>query len=143
MGLKIGILGSGGVAQTLAKGFAADGHAVQLGSRDAGKLAAVNLSGINTLRLVMNVITDNNEERFINGHALNYLAFVPAMLLESSATVDGTYSIETTASVEPGSRHITVPQNGPRFYRLRTVGTARPNITSFNLVGSNIELTYQ
>ncbi len=40
MGLKIGILGSGGVAQTLAKGFAADGHAVQLGSRDAGKLAA-------------------------------------------------------------------------------------------------------
>lgn len=105
-----------------------------------GKLAVVNLSGTNTLRLLMNC---PNDEKVTRSSMLNYMAFVPAMLLESSATVDGTYTIETAATVELGSGHITVPQNGPRFYRLRTVGTARPNITSFNLVGSNIELTYQ
>lgn len=39
MSNKVGILGSGGVAQTLAKGFAAAGYDVQMGSRDPSKLA--------------------------------------------------------------------------------------------------------
>lgn len=39
MSNKVGILGSGGVAQTLAKGFAAAGYDVQIGSRDPSKLA--------------------------------------------------------------------------------------------------------
>lgn len=34
--MKIGIIGSGGVAQTLGSGFLAKGHEVKLGSRDAG-----------------------------------------------------------------------------------------------------------
>jgi 8-hydroxy-5-deazaflavin:NADPH oxidoreductase len=38
--MKIGILGSGSVAQTLAAGFVKHGHSVMLGTRDAGKLAA-------------------------------------------------------------------------------------------------------
>lgn len=38
--MKIGILGSGSVAQTLAAGFLRHGHAVTLGTRDAAKLAA-------------------------------------------------------------------------------------------------------
>ncbi len=36
---KIGVLGSGGVAQTLASGFLKHGHEVMMGTRDAGKLA--------------------------------------------------------------------------------------------------------
>ena len=36
--MKIGILGSGGVAQTLAAGFVKHGHTVTLGTRDASKL---------------------------------------------------------------------------------------------------------
>jgi 8-hydroxy-5-deazaflavin:NADPH oxidoreductase len=36
--MKIGILGSGGVATTLAAGFLSEGHAVMLGTRDAAKL---------------------------------------------------------------------------------------------------------
>jgi len=36
--MKIGIIGSGGVAQTLAGGFLAKGHDVMLGTRNAGKL---------------------------------------------------------------------------------------------------------
>jgi 8-hydroxy-5-deazaflavin:NADPH oxidoreductase len=38
--MKIGIIGSGGVAQALAKGYSQLGHEVLLGTRDAGKLAA-------------------------------------------------------------------------------------------------------
>lgn len=39
MAKKIGILGSGTVAQTLANGFAKHGHEVKMGTRDATKLA--------------------------------------------------------------------------------------------------------
>ncbi len=39
MGKKIGILGSGGVAQTLAAGFLKHGYEVKMGTRDAAKLA--------------------------------------------------------------------------------------------------------
>ena len=38
--MKIGILGSGEVARTLAGGFLKHGHDVKLGTRDSGKLAA-------------------------------------------------------------------------------------------------------
>lgn len=38
--MDIGIIGSGTVARTLARGLAAHGHAVRLGTRDAGRLAA-------------------------------------------------------------------------------------------------------
>jgi 8-hydroxy-5-deazaflavin:NADPH oxidoreductase len=38
--MKVGILGSGVVAQTLGAGFLRHGHAVMLGTRDATKLAA-------------------------------------------------------------------------------------------------------
>ena len=37
--MKVGILGSGEVAQTLGAGFIKHGHTVMLGTRDAGKLA--------------------------------------------------------------------------------------------------------
>ena len=37
--MNVGILGSGPVAQTLGAGFLQHGHAVMLGTRDAGKLA--------------------------------------------------------------------------------------------------------
>ena len=40
MGKKIGVLGSGVVAQTLAKGFHAKGYETRIGSREASKLAA-------------------------------------------------------------------------------------------------------
>lgn len=38
--MKIGIIGSGSVAQTLGSGYLAKGHDVMLGTRDASKLAA-------------------------------------------------------------------------------------------------------
>lgn len=38
--MKVGILGSGDVAQALGRGFAAKGHEVKLGTRDPKKLEA-------------------------------------------------------------------------------------------------------
>jgi predicted dinucleotide-binding enzyme len=38
--MKVGILGSGNVAQALGRAFIAEGHEVKLGSRDPGKLVA-------------------------------------------------------------------------------------------------------
>jgi 8-hydroxy-5-deazaflavin:NADPH oxidoreductase len=48
--MKIGILGSGGVAQTLGAGFTKHGHSVMLGSREPGKLAdwAAQVAGART-----------------------------------------------------------------------------------------------
>lgn len=37
--MKVGVLGSGGVAQTLATGFVKHGHEVTIGTRETGKLA--------------------------------------------------------------------------------------------------------
>ena len=105
----------------------------------SGKLAVANLSGTNSIRLSVLGI-DKSATRY--GLALNYLAFVPALLVESSAQVAGPYSIEVSASVEPGTRRITLPQNGgARFYRLRWDHAVR--ITGITLAGGNIVLTYQ
>ncbi|NOS70936.1 MAG: hypothetical protein HOP33_13520 [Verrucomicrobia bacterium] len=104
-----------------------------------GKLAVLSLSGTNTIRLTMAAPQSN-----ITKHttALNYMAFVPALLVESAAQVNGPYTIEPSAIVEPGSRHVTLAAVGnTRFYRLRWDHAV--SIKSINLVGGNVELTYQ
>jgi hypothetical protein len=103
-----------------------------------GNLAVVNLFGTNTLRLTMTGPQNGSTKQRT---ALNYLAFVPALLVESAVQVTGPYSIETNASIEPGTRHITVPAGSARFYRLRWDHQA--TITSVKLAGGNVELTYQ
>jgi len=106
---------------------------------DSGRLAVVNLAGTNTLRLTMSAPQSN-----ITKHStgLNYLAFVPALVVESAAQAGGPYTIETTAVIEPVTRRITVPTGGSaRFYRLGWDHAA--SITSVKLVGGNVELTYQ
>lgn len=45
--MKIGIIGSGIVGQTLAKGFAAEGHSVTLGTRDTAKEEVVKFKAEN------------------------------------------------------------------------------------------------
>ena len=105
----------------------------------SGKLAVANLSGTNTLRLTV-AGTDDGPTRYVM--SLQYLAFVPALLVESAAKVSGPYSIEPNASVEPGTRQITLPRSGgTRFYRLRWDHAVR--IARIALAGGNVLLTYQ
>jgi hypothetical protein len=83
-----------------------------------------------------------NEERVTRSAMLNYLAFVPALLVESSSQANTGYTIDTNASVEPGTGRITIPQSGSaRFYRVRWDHAV--TITSVKLVGGNVEMTYQ
>ncbi len=106
---------------------------------DSGNLALVNLSGTNTIRLTI-APPDLNSTRY--GLTLNYLVFVPALLVESAGQATGAYSIEPNAVVEPVTRRITLPQNGgTRFYRLSWDHAAR--ITVIKVFGGSVTLSYQ
>jgi hypothetical protein len=103
------------------------------------KLAVVNLSGTNTLRLTMDF---PQEERSKYGLMLNYMAFVPAFVVLSSSQANTGYALDTTASINQTTRTITIPQNGPaRYYRLRW--DHQVTIKSITLVGGNVVMTYQ
>jgi hypothetical protein len=68
--------------------------------------------------------------------------FLPtlAIALYSSATVGGTYAIESGAVIDTGAKTATLALAGTtRFYKM--TGTA--TITNIKKVGSNIVLTYQ
>jgi hypothetical protein len=81
-------------------------------------------------------------EKYKQALMLNYMALVPALLVESAAQVTGPYSLETGASVDPGTRLVTVPSNGDnRFYRLRWDHAV--TIKTVSLAGGNVSLTYQ
>jgi hypothetical protein len=108
--------------------------------RDASsKLAVVNLPGTNSLRLTVSG-PDFSSTRY--GLSLAYLAFVPALVVESAASVTGPYTLDSSAAVEPGTRQITIPQNGgARFYRLRWDHSV--SVTSINFANGKILMTYQ
>lgn len=67
--MQIGILGTGGVGQTLARGLAGVGHAVTLGSRDPGAkdLPDFRVAGsaetVRTADVVISAVTDEPETR--------------------------------------------------------------------------------
>ena len=110
-----------------------------------GILAAVNLSGTNTLRLTLGgPQTDVTQYTM----ALNYLVFVPVTVPEiallSSADVAGTFTADNSATIDASSRTITLPLNGnARFYRLRTVAGPRLAISNVRRVGANVVMNYQ
>ena len=109
----------------------------------AGNLAAVNLTGTNTIRLTM---ASTNNATVKQGMWLNYLAFVPAAppapKLFSSATINGTYAEETGAVVDTTAKTITLPVNGAtRFYRVGF--TSQLTITKLTVSGGNVEVKYQ
>jgi len=106
---------------------------------NSGKMAVVNLSGTNVVRMTMALPQQNSTKQETG---FNYIAFVPALLLESAAQVTGPYTLETNAIPDLGNRRITVPANGnTRFYRLRWDHAA--TIKSVSLSGANVVLTYQ
>ncbi len=105
----------------------------------SGKLAIVHLEGTNTVRLTV-LGQDFSATRY--GLSLAYLAFVPALLVESAASLEGPFAIEPAANVEPGTRQISVPSNGnTRFYRLRWDRAVR--VTRISLNAGNVLMTYE
>jgi hypothetical protein len=98
----------------------------------------LNLSGTNTLRLTMGG-TAGSDDRV---EVLNYLLLVPAQVaVQSSSLVTGPYVEDATATVNLGTRTITIPMAGAdRFYR---VDAAEPlKITSIAAAGGTVTLKY-
>ena len=78
----------------------------------------------------------------MRSNILNVKSRFPALLVESAAAVNGPYVIETGAFVEPGTRRVTIPQNGgARYYRLRWDHAVL--VTSITLTSGNVVLAYQ
>jgi len=110
-----------------------------------GILAAVNLSGTNTLRLTLGGPQTNVTQYTM---ALNYLVFVPVTVPEiallSSADVAGPFTADNSATFDTSSRTITIPLNGnTRFYRLRTGAAPALAIRNVRIVGANLLMNYQ
>jgi hypothetical protein len=67
---------------------------------------------------------------------------VRPLLLLSSATVNGSYTADTTALIDPVAQTITVPKSGnTRFYRLGSSTAYTLNRPAVS--GNNVVLTYQ
>ena len=106
----------------------------------SGKLAVVNLSGTNTIRLTLAPPQANGTKQ---GMWLNYLAFVPAVpQVYSSAQANGPYTPEVNMLVDTGNKRLTVPQStSDRFYRIGW--KSQVHITGIVLTGGNVVLSYQ
>jgi hypothetical protein len=105
---------------------------------DLGNLVSVDLTGTNTLRLVMAGTAGQDDRKL----AINYMMFVPAatgaITVYSSATVDGTFTADATATVTGNT--VTIPIGaGNRFYRLSgNVTLSKPTIS-----GNTMTFTFQ
>jgi hypothetical protein len=108
---------------------------------DAGQPVTLDLSGTNTLRLVM-AGTDGQDERKL---AINYILFAPApavsaVTVYSSATVDGVFTPDAAAIVDANAKTITIPLGtGNRFYRV----SGNVTLSNTRLSGSNLVFNYQ
>lgn len=113
---------------------------------DQGAPVLLNLSGEQTLRLQM-AGTAGQDVRKV---ALNYIALVPqtatpaTIKVFSSATVDGTFTEETSVGVS--TNPIVLPVTGDaRFYRLQRSDAATGTfaISSIRKVGANVEISHE
>jgi hypothetical protein len=100
----------------------------------------LNLFGTNTLRLTkFGDSTAASDDRL---EVRNYLLLVPAQVtVQSSVLVTGPYVNDGTATVNVGTRTITMPTAGAtRFYRLEAVVPVK--ITRISVAGSTVTLKY-
>jgi hypothetical protein len=107
---------------------------------DAGQPVTLDLSGATTLRLLMAGTAVQDERKL----AINYMLFVPpptdTVTVYSSATVDGVFAIDGTATVDANAKTITIPiGTGNRFYRI----SGNVTLSNSRLSGANLVFNYQ
>ena len=126
--MKIGIIGSGGVAQTLGGGFLRNGHQVMLGTRDSAKLA--------------DWAVDGGEDAFIGSFEdaakfgeILFLS-VPANALDSVIELAGADNFTGKTVVDLMNPMDFSDGGAPKF--TATVGNSLGEIVQRTLPGSNV-----
>ena len=110
-------------------------------TNDAGdQLITVNLAGKNTLRLKQG--TTDSQDFYLKQ---NYLIFVkheePTIELQFSNSVQGPYKTASTATIDEGSKTITINQGeAVQFYRLKGSSV---KITKIDIADGKVNLSYQ
>jgi hypothetical protein len=103
---------------------------------DTGAQPLLNLTGTNTLRQVITG-TPSKDNRLI---MLNYLMLVQAPIaVFSSGTVNGTYTLEGSATVNVATRQVTIPAPADvRYYRIGS--NVAVSIKSISVAGGTVTL---
>jgi predicted dinucleotide-binding enzyme len=136
--MKIGILGSGAVAKTLAAGFLKHGHRVMVGTRDASKLAewkAANPAGAVGSFVEAASFGEVLVLAVKGGAALNALNLAGAENLAGKLVLDTTNPI-AEASPEGGVLKFFTTLDDSLMERLQRAFPAAHFVKAFNSVGN-------
>lgn len=138
MSNKVGILGSGGVAQTLAKGFAAAGYDVQMGSRDPSKLAEfAESAGVTTGTLEAVVDGAPLLVLAVKGTAAEPIVNALAHLLVGKVVIDVNNPI-ADGPPEGGIVPFFTGPNDSLLERLQAAAPAARFVKSWSCVGAHL-----
>jgi 8-hydroxy-5-deazaflavin:NADPH oxidoreductase len=137
--MKIGILGSGGVATTLAAGFLGEGHAVMLGTRDAAKLgdwhAAHRSAEISTVAQA--AAFGEVVVLAVKGHAAEAVLRTAAPALAGKVVIDTTNPMADEPPQDGVVRYFTGP-NESLMERLQAQHPSVRLVKAFNSVGAGL-----
>jgi len=137
---KIGILGSGIVAQVLGSGFLNHGHEVMIGTRDAGKLSEWKAKGNEQARV------GSMEEAAgfgdilvlaVKGTVAESLVKPLASLLAGKTVIDATNPISDTAP-ENGVMKFMTDLNRSLMEKLQALAPSANFVKAFSCVGSHL-----
>lgn len=117
---------------------AAGFYPVRLVWYERGGGAHVEFFTVNPATGERTLVNDPNVETAIK--AYRELGAAPAVAVYSSATVDGTFTADATATIDTNAKRITIPiGTGNRFYRV----SGNVTLSSPVISGSNLSFTYQ
>jgi len=137
MGKRVGVLGSGDVAKTLAKGFVAKGYEVMIGSRDPKKLADFAKEA--------GVLYGSFPETASHGEilvlAVKGTAAIEAISLAGEANLSGKLVFDTTNPIaeSPPVNGVLVYFTGPNDSLMERLQKAQPKtffVKAWNSIGN-------
>ena len=138
MSLRIGVIGSGQVAQVLARGFAAEGHTVRIGTRDAGKLAEFAQSSGVSVGAVAEVASEAEVVILaVKGTAAEPVVAALASELAGKVVIDATNPIADVPP-EDGVLVYFTQANESLMERLQVLAPEARFVKAFNSVGNHL-----
>lgn len=137
---KIGILGSGQVAQTLGNGFLKHGYEVMLGTRDASKLAEWKSKAVGNAKIGSMEEAAKFGEIIIlavKGNSAESLVKATHMQLSGKTVIDTTNPIADAPPVNGVLKYFT-DMNESLMEKLQKVAPSAGFVKAFNSVGSHL-----